>query len=138
MSVSTARTVSDILKIFKQAYVEFIDELVDQFPNESDMVILRVVFANNLPSDTVMNMFILHVLPHKDLIYKKDEAYFLEHDDIFQAINTQANKISHFKQLWQSEEMTEETKETIWMWFKHFIIIVEKYQQLVDNLKKSN
>ena len=72
-----------ILERFKRGYIQFIDELLEQFPNEPDLIIIRVFFQNEVPVTSVADSFIVNVLPYKEMIKKRDETFFLENNHMF-------------------------------------------------------
>jgi hypothetical protein len=115
----------DILKVFKTNLIKFIDALVEQFPNESDLIVLRIFLTEQIPIEDVMNIFQKRLLPHKDIILNKDESFFLQKTDVFSGVNT--DTVSYCKDIWLSPKVTPEDKEQIWNWFKLFVNLCEKY-----------
>jgi hypothetical protein len=115
-----------ILERFKRGYIQFIDELLEQFPNEPDLIIIRVFFQNEVPVTSVAESFIVNVLPYKEMIKKRDETFFLENNHMFGMLD--GGKVSHFKKLWTSERLDDDDKDTIWQWFDMFCALTEAYK----------
>jgi len=115
-----------LLTLFKNNILEFIDELMNQFEDEGDLIVLRFFISEQIPVETLMYQFITYVYIHKELIKNKDEKFFLEKDNIFGS--SPKDKVIHFKDLYL--RMTSEDKETLWAWFNVFISICEKYKSL--------
>lgn len=118
---------TDILIEFKKQLVLFFDELIEQFPSESDFIIVRIFINDQIPIENVMNYFIKELLPLKDMVKQKDEAFFIKNNILFSAIDK--TKVNHFKRLWRSDSLTEDDKNIIWEWFSTFIFLGEKYQK---------
>jgi ABC-type bacteriocin/lantibiotic exporter with double-glycine peptidase domain len=87
--------VFNILERFKKAYMAFIDELLEQFPNEADLIIIRVFLEDQVPVSVVADTFIERILPHRNMINRRDETFFLENNHIFDMVDT--GKVIHFK-----------------------------------------
>jgi hypothetical protein len=121
---------TDILNRFRRAYIQFIDELREQFPQETDLIMMRVFFADQVPTVDVANAFILHVLPHKATIEARDEKFFLEHNNLFGMFD--AGKVVHFKNLWTSKNLDSDDREVIWKWFDLFCKLVESYKKTLN------
>jgi hypothetical protein len=115
----------NILGRFKNVYMQFIDELLEQFPNEKELIVIRVFFEDQVPVATVADAFIKHVLPHKKIISERDEKFFLENNHIFDMLDT--GKVLHFKKLWTSPTLDNEDKKIIWTWFDTFCTLVDAY-----------
>jgi hypothetical protein len=122
-----------LLRDFKKAITQFIDELIKQFPTESDLVIMRIFIHDQIETIFLMNQFIKFVYPHKKLIQERDDRFFLEKEDIFG--NIDSSKIVHFKKLWKSSNLDKDDKEVIWNWFEHFIKFCENYINIFDPSK---
>lgn len=116
-----------ILERFKDAYVQFIDELLEQFPNEQDLVVVRVFFKDQIPTTVVADAFIEHVLPHKETIKNRNDKFFMENNHIFGMLDS--GKVMHFKNLWTSPTLEDEDREAIWKWFDMFCILAEAYKK---------
>ena len=126
--MSSQPTLINILDRFKKSCIKFIDELIEQFPNEQDLIVTRVVFDNQLPVNVIADSFILHVLPHKQMIIDRNENFFLENDNIFGMLDS--SKVLHFKKLWVSNKLDDDDRTIIWKWFDTFCSLVEAYQKL--------
>jgi hypothetical protein len=116
----------EILNRFKHGMIQFIDELIEQFPEEADLIIIRVFFDNQVPITVVADSFVEHVLPHKDRIRRRDDKFFLENNHMFSMLDT--GKVVHFKKLWTSTRLDEDDREAIWKWFNTFSTLVEAYR----------
>ena len=118
----------DILREFKNNIVIFLDELIDQFPQETNLIIARLFIKDRIPIEDVINNFIQNVLPLKEIISIRDEKFFLETNvSIFQGLDK--SSVNHFKTLWKSNTLDSDDKDVIWQWIDTFIILSEKYQR---------
>lgn len=117
-----------LLTEFKNHVVNFLDELIDQFPNEPDLVIGRVFLNNQISPEIVMNTFIREVLPYKQGIKDRDESLFLEGKMIF-FNDLDKSKVNHFKRIWKSAALDNNDRDIIWKWFDLFVYFAERYKQ---------
>ena len=96
-------SVDEILLEFKNQLIVFFDELIGQFPQEGDLVVIRLFIANQIPVADAINIF-NHKINKNDqelrkMVKDRNEIFFLEHN-IFDTLGKQ--KVSHFKKLWLS------------------------------------
>lgn len=117
--------VFNILERFKKAYMSFIDELLEQFPNEPDLIIIRVFLEDQVPVSVVADTFVERILPHRGMINNRDEVFFLENNHIFDMVDT--GKVIHFKDIWK--RLDDDDKDAIWKWFDTLCTIVEAYKK---------
>jgi len=125
---------TDILLELKTQLLSFFDELIGQFPKEGDLVVVRLFLANQIPIQTVMNVF-NHKINTNDqelrkMVKERNEVFFLEHN-IFD--NLGKDKIIHFKKLWRSDSLDEQDKKVIWNWIDAFIYLGDKYTKAISN-----
>jgi hypothetical protein len=118
-----------ILIEFKTALVDFFDELIEQFPDEGDLVMVRIFINDQVPIADVMSVFITRLLPLKDIVAKRDVNFFLgpSASSLFEKLDK--GKVNYFKILWQSDRLDDSDRAQIWKWYDYFIIIAEKYQK---------
>ena len=117
-----------ILTEFRTNLVAFLDELIEQFPREGDLVILRIFICDQVPITDIMNTFSKRVLPLKDMVKQRNTNFFLENNVLFDQVNT--SKVSYFKELWASDKLDADDRDAIWRWFDLFVSLSERYQKL--------
>ncbi len=119
-----------ILKQFKNGLITFLDELIEIFPTETDIILFRIFIKDQLPIKDVIQIFYHSV--HKDnellknMIISRNEAFFLE-NNIFDSIESH---VLNLKKLWISGILDVETKEIIFQWVESFIYLSSKYDKL--------
>jgi hypothetical protein len=113
----------DIMEVFKRNMMEFIDELVEQYPKEGDLIVIRFFLSEQTPTETLIQQFISRVLPHRERIEKRNEIFFIENDNIFGA--SPKDKVLHFKKLYIT--MNNDDRKTLWSWFDSFVSLADKY-----------
>lgn len=116
----------ELLNLLKKNMIEFLDELIEQFEEESDLIVMRFFMADQLSIEMMMTHFVTYVYPLRDKIRSKDESFFIENNNIFGS--SPQDKVIHFKKLYL--QMTEEDRSTLWAWFSCFISICERYLKL--------
>ena len=116
-----------VLIDFKTSLVNFLDELIEQFPEEGDLVVARIFLNDQVPTEQIMNVVICKILPLKDLVKKKDENFFINNNILFEQLNK--DKVNRFKILWRSDRLDNEDRLVIWRWYELFISLAEKYQK---------
>lgn len=117
-----------ILSEFKNGIISFLDELIEQFPEEGDLVIARIFLKDQIPIVDIMNNFILKLLPLEGQVKERNESFFLDNNLLFE--NIDKNKVNHFKRLWRSERLDRDDRNVIWKWYDSFIFLAKKYQKL--------
>ena len=117
-----------ILRKFQQNIISFLDELIEIFPTESDLVLGRLFVSNQGDPEFLIKSFILEVLPHKEIIGNRDEELFLKSDFVLFK-NLDKSKVNYFQRLWRSPAMDDENKEVFWIWIDSFVVLAEQYQK---------
>jgi hypothetical protein len=118
-----------ILAIFKAQFIQFLDELIAQFPREPDLVIVRIFMKDQVPVADVMCHIICEVLPHEKAIKDRNQDFFIKDNNLFREINPE--RVIHFKRLWTSKNLEDDDRDAIWRWFDAFIMLAKRYQQSV-------
>lgn len=119
----------NILREFKRNVIEFLDELIEQFPHETDLVIGRIFIKDRITSEQLIHRFIQHVIPYKQHILDKNDTFFLQNSsELFGS--SSLHKGTHLKKIWKSSQLDEEDRQIIWDYFKAFIMLCEKYSEL--------
>ena len=121
---------TQILIQFKNSLISFVDELIEQFPQEPDLIILRIFLKDQIPIEDVMTKFIYNINKNdqelKKYITERNEMFFLE-SDIFESIAK--SKSINFKKLWRSGNLDAEEKETVWKWIDSFVKLSDLYNK---------
>ena len=122
------------LRDFKTQMVNFIDELIEQFPQEATFVLIRIFIKDKIPVHDVLGRFMRDCLPYKDFVDKKDEVFFLNSDIIYQAyVNDDTvqedEDINRFRQLWESDQLDDDDREVIWAWMDLFFKLAMSYHK---------
>jgi hypothetical protein len=125
---------TQILIQFKNSLISFVDELIEQFPQEPDLIILRIFLKDQIPIEDVMTKFIYNINKNdqelKKYIIERNEIFFLE-SDVFDSISK--SKSINFKKLWRSGNLDAEEKETVWKWIDSFVKLSDLYNKAKKN-----
>lgn len=116
-------------KKFKLIIIQFLDELLYQFPKDNDMILCRILVKDMIQDIILIENFIQYILPYKKKISKRDETFFLTDESIISHITNfnYKSKVNKLKILWQSKNLDDDDREQIWKWFDLFIIVSDKY-----------
>ena len=122
---------TEILSEFKRQMITFFDELIAQFPQEGDLIIMRLFITNQMPIMDVINEFNYEVNKNKgekrQVIKDRNETYFLQCDVTPETHDKY--KFSHFRKLWLSGVLDSEDKRIIWQWIDTFVFLVDKWNK---------
>ena len=120
-----------LLQTFKTQIIQFLDELIQQFPNESEFLIIRIFVKDQIPLGDVLGRFIKECLPYHKSVLDRDEKFFLESNIIVNALggNEMGQEVmNRIKELWKSDQLDGEDREMIWAWLALFFKIAKKYK----------
>lgn len=121
---------TQILIQFKNSLVSFIDELIESFPQEADLIILRIFLKDQIPIEDVMKKFI-YIINKDDQSIKKqikdrNENVLLK-SEIFDSIAK--SKSIDFEKLWKSDNLDDDERNTVWKWIDSFVILSDRYSK---------
>lgn len=119
------------MKEFRSHLVKFLDELIEQFPKESNFVIMRIFIKDQVPVSDVIGRFIRDILPYREQARSRDDQFFIEHPLLYMS-SKDINKVGqsnvdHFTQLWMSDALDETDRQVIWDWVDIFMEFGHKY-----------
>jgi hypothetical protein len=124
-----------ILTEFKNGLITFFDELIEQFPCEGDLVMIRIFLKDQINITDVINIFTNIINKDeqklKKMIKERNEHFFLE-NNIFESFSK--NKVLHFKKLWRSGALDADDKKVVWKWIDSFVFLSDKYNKLKTSL----
>jgi len=118
-----------VIEVFKNNLVNFIEILIEQFPTETDLIIIRTFFLEMCSSVDIINYFSHKLLNNKvkTMIEKQNDQFFIENDTLFSDIKNK-QKVFHFKNVWLTA--TDNQKKSIWQWFNKLVRIAEIYKSV--------
>jgi hypothetical protein len=121
----------ELLIQLKTQLVNFFDELIETFPDESDFVIFRILIKDKVPILDIMNYIVKDLCPLYDMVKNKNEAFFLDNNILFSKFDEKkTEKINRLKKLWLSGTLDKENKQVMWSWFNSIIYLGTKFQEL--------
>lgn len=117
------------MKEFRNHLVQFLDELIEQFPNEAEFVIMRIYIKDQIPVTDVIGRFIRDILPFREEVIKRDDQFFINHPFLYTSLKKSGNeeKVDHFTRLWLSDALDENDRNIIWDWVDIFMEFGNKY-----------
>lgn len=118
---------ANILGDFKTNLIQFFDSLIEQFPEEGNFVLFRILIKDQIPTETIMNYFISNVLPCKNVIKARDEKFFTEMNALYFGLDN--DQTGGIKKLWKEGRFDSEDKDIMWQWIDTFVALSEKYQR---------
>lgn len=116
-----------IVQVFHNNIVDFIDSLIDQFPSETDLILVKTFLQQFCSPGEIIKYFCKSLLSPevKVMIDKQDETFFLKNDSLFSDIPNQ-QKVFHFKNLWKNSNTQQ--KQMMWAWIQKFKRIAEIFE----------
>ena len=123
---------------FKNQIIKFLDELIEQFSDRGEFMILRIFVKDQIPLEQVLGKFITDVLPYQEFVKKRDANLFLKTDVISHALlgSSQTEYVEEnqetanaLKSLWLSGRLDDADRDTIWDWLELFLTIADKYHK---------
>lgn len=114
---------------FRAQLINLLDELIEQFPEESDLVIIRIFLKDQVPVYDVLGRYIRDLLPLKGQIKKKDSDFFLNNCILYTHGQIPENRVDHFKDLWLSDKLDDNDRDMIWKWMSLLTKIADQYYQ---------
>ena len=113
---------------FKKQIVKFLDELIDQFPEEADFVILRIFIKDQIGHEYILGNFTRMFYPYKILVKNKDKRSFQILDDMMNNImRDNSSNLQTFQRIWESSELDDDDKEIMWQWMNMFMKLCENH-----------
>jgi len=123
----------ELLMQLKTQMVNFLDELIESFPLESDFVIFRIFVKDQASTQDIMEYVTTKLCPLKEMVQKRDEKFFLERNPLFENMEkTKKHKVDYFKEIWKSDKLDDQDREAMWQWFLTFIAIGNKYKEMKE------
>ena len=122
-----------LLSKFSKLTTQFLDELIEQFPHEPELVVARVMINGQIPVEDVIKEFMNRILPHEKHVKERNEKFFLEEMKLFSGIKgVDQSQVVKFKKLWTSDLLDKEDREVIWNWFDIFVKIIKEYKKEIS------
>jgi hypothetical protein len=134
-----------ILLLFKKNLLDFFDDLIQQFPTDMELIVIRTFIQHQAIIDILMKKFLVSLNRNngkvKNMIASRDEKLFLEHNMLFfcdkdtdtkgknDEVITKENA-NHFKELWLSGQLDEDDKIVMWAWLDRLVQIADNYANL--------
>ena len=106
---------------FRDQLIKFLDELIDQFPSESQFIIIRILVKDQILIEDVLGQFIKDILPEKNNIKQRKDAFFTDNKFL------KTKNGSLFKTVWECPQLDKEDREIIWKWIDLFVYLGEQY-----------
>jgi len=126
--MSKEQLITKVVNQLKSQVLNLLDDLLIIAPNESDLLLIRLFFENQIEPDLLMKGFINWVYPWKEEIETKNERFFKENDNIFGPLPT--SKVKYIKDKIEDGTLDEDDKETMWRYFQVFIKLIDQYNKL--------
>jgi len=125
-----------VLKEFKNNLISFFDELIDQFSDIGELVMIRIFLNDQVIIKDVVESVSYQINKNDQMIRKiikdRNEEFFLEENNFFDGLSKQHDKVLKFQTIWRSNRLDKEDKETIWKWIDSFVFLTDKYNKLKE------
>jgi hypothetical protein len=121
--------VDNILNALKEQVLNLLNDLMEIFPEETDIMLTRLFFETQADPQLVMDGFIKWVYPWKEQIINSNEEFFEKSERIFGPIP--ADKVIRFKKMWKENLLSDDDKKIVWSYFNVYIKCIERYKKYV-------
>lgn len=125
-----------VLKEFKNNLISFFDELIDQFPDIGELVMIRIFLKDQVIIKDVIESVSYQINRNDQQIRKiikdRNEEFFLEENNFFDGLSNLPDKVLKFQTIWRSTRLDKEDKETIWKWIDSFVFLTDKYNKMKE------
>ena len=118
-----------LIREFRMVLVSFLDELIEQFPHEGDFVIIRIFIKDQVPMADVLGRFIRDLLPCAEQVKSRNEKFFLDNTLLYSGASVADSKVNHFKNLWLSNQLDDNDRETVWKWMDALNKMASQYHK---------
>ena len=122
----------EIITELHEKMSDFLGELVERFPEESDFLVIRMFMIEQLPIEDLINKFNKYVMPLRKQVKERNDDFFIQEEDLFSGIK-ETGKVAKFKKIWLDPETDDDTKAVIWTWFDKFIQLTDE----INNTEKT-
>jgi hypothetical protein len=114
---------------FKTSLLQFLDELIEQYPTYPSIVIVRIFIKDKISAKNSISTFVEKVLPYHTLVEKKNEILFTELDVIYKSCfgATTKRSVENLKTIWTKSD--DDNKKAIWRWIDFFTMLSTKYHK---------
>lgn len=122
----------ELLKLFKSNVLSFLDNVISVFPKETHFIFFKLAVKSGLVSEKkILKDFSEIIIPHKEMVLQRNEEFFLTKCKslVSNLPNVKDDDVDHFKNMWTSEQLTDEDRENIWKYFILFLNIALKYEE---------
>ena len=123
-------TKTKILIIFKKQLVAFIDQLIQQFPNEADFVVFKLFVENQIQIEKVICGWAKQMNKNdkkiRIMVETRNDEFFIT-ENPFKFLNE--TRLTKLSLLWK--DLDDENKQSIWNWMDLFTRISDKYQPYI-------
>ncbi len=122
----------EILKLFRENLILFLEDLINLFPQEGDFIKARL-FLHDCPLEELLKYCSTILINNSTKIINRDEDFFLTNISGLLNCTTDVStqKVNYFKSLWLSDTMSPEDRIEMWNWFKNFLRISQEYNKLI-------
>jgi len=128
-----------VLKEFKNNLISFFDELIDQFPDLGELVMIRIFLNDQVIIKDVVESVSYQINKNDQMIRKivrdRNEEFFLEENNFFNGLSVSSSKqdkVLKFQTIWRSNRLDKEDKDTIWKWIDSFVFLTDKYNKMKE------
>jgi hypothetical protein len=122
-----------ILTSFKTHLLAFCDELIEQFPEEGDFVVLKIFIDGRVPIKTAIEVFNSNINNDnkklRGMITSRNDNFFMN-ENPFTFMSS--DKISRLSKIWMADNMDDDDREVIWKWIDAFVKIGDKYAEIMS------
>lgn len=115
------------ITLFKKSLCDFLNELIDFFPEEREFILLRIYIETVIPTEDILKITYGNLNANKgiirNMIKNRNDEFFISHS-LFKGLGDE--RVNHFKTLWTSNILPDE-RANIWLWIEHLTKLVDAW-----------
>lgn len=111
----------------KKSVIELIKDLKILFPEDQLELTGVEFFFLKMPSDEILNKMNLFVVPHKQMVEKKNKQFFINNKALFSGLPQ--SRVDYYSKKLSSDSFDKEECDTLFEYFESFITFCEKIKK---------
>lgn len=124
--MATLTNIGRIQNELRTVLIQLYDDMIKVMPEEEELFYSRFYYSEQASMQQAFYIMLIHLLPKRDLITKRDKAYFFTEGHIFNKLRP--GRVDYFKRLFSAKAMAGNT-QVIWEYIDAIMKLLDFYTQ---------